>query len=98
MPRHAPDLLKGACPIVGSYGAKDLPLRGSAERLEQALAANGIDHDVKEYPDASHSFLTQYDGVTGTLAKVTGIGFRAPAADDAWRRIDAFFERHLRAA
>jgi carboxymethylenebutenolidase len=98
VPKDAPDVLKGACPVVASYGAKDLPLRGTAQRLERALEAAGVEHDVKEYPDASHSFLTQYDGVTGAFSKVTGIGFHAPSADDAWRRIDAFFERHLKAA
>ena len=98
VPKDAPEILKGSCPIVGSYGAKDLPLRGTARRLEQALAANGVDHDVKEYPGAPHSFLTQYDSVTGILSRVTGIGFHAPSADDAWRRIDAFFDRHLKAA
>ncbi len=98
VPRDAPELLKGSCPIVGSYGARDLPLRGTAQRLERALEANGVEHDVKEYPGASHSFLTQYDGLTGAVSKVTGIGFHAPSADDAWRRIDAFFDRHLRTA
>jgi carboxymethylenebutenolidase len=96
VPGDAEDLLNGSCPMVASYGARDLPLRGTAARLEQALAANGVDHDVKEYPGASHSFLTEYHGVTGVLAKAARIGFQAPAADDAWRRIDAFFDRHLK--
>src|SRR4051812_7400652 len=98
VPRDAPDLLRVSCPIVASYGARDLPLRGTANRLEQALGAAGVEHDVKEYPGASHSFLSRYDGVTGALSKVTGIGLHAPSADDAWRRIDAFFDRHLKAA
>ncbi len=49
--------LAGACPIVGSYGARDRANRGTAGRLDRALEARGVDHDVKEYPGAGHSFL-----------------------------------------
>jgi carboxymethylenebutenolidase len=98
VPKDAREALRGACPIVAGYGARDLPLKGAAAKLEAALEANGVEHDVKEYPDASHSFLTPYDSVTGMIARVTGIGLHAPSADDAWRRIDAFFDRHLKAA
>src|SRR5271156_4457220 len=34
--------LAGACPVVGSYGAKDHTLRGRAQRLEQALDSLGV--------------------------------------------------------
>ena len=36
--------------------------RGTADRLGQALGALGLDHDVKEYPDAGHAFLNDHDG------------------------------------
>ena len=49
--------LAGACPIVGSYGAKDRANRGTAQELTQVLTALGVNHDVKEYPDAGHAFL-----------------------------------------
>jgi len=54
--------LKGACPIVGSYGGKDRALRGAADRLDQALTAVGVEHDVKEYPEAGHAFLNDHKG------------------------------------
>ena len=41
VPKDAETFLAGACPIVGSYGAKDGTLRGAAERLDPALTANG---------------------------------------------------------
>ena len=43
-----------ACPVVGSYGGKDRSPSGAsaATRLERALTALGIDHDIKVYPDA----------------------------------------------
>ena len=51
-PKDAESLLAGACPIVGSYGAKDRTQRGAAARLERALTLNSVEHDVKEYPAA----------------------------------------------
>ena len=60
VPKDADTFLAGACPIVGSYGAKDWTLRGAAERLERALSANGVEHDVKQYPGAGHAFLNDH--------------------------------------
>ena len=39
VPKDAESFLSGACPIVGSFGAKDRTLRGAADRLERALTA-----------------------------------------------------------
>ena len=58
----APDaetFLSRACPIVGSYGGKDPWNRSVAQKLEETLAGTGIAHDVKEYPEAGHSFLNR---------------------------------------
>ncbi len=89
-------ILRGACPVVASYGRKDRTLRGTAAKLERALEQHGVEHDVKEYPDASHSFLNQHTaGVPGFVARVSGMNYHGPSAVDAWRRIDAFFDRHL---
>ena len=67
VPKDAVELLADACPIVGSYGAHDPTLRGDADRLAGALAANGIDHDVAVYPDAGHSFLNDHDPAEAPL-------------------------------
>jgi carboxymethylenebutenolidase len=95
--------LRGACPIVGSFGRKDRTLRGAAQKLDRALEALGIDHDVKEYPDAGHSFLNDHRGVSArivftALGPLLGPGYHEPSAQDARRRILAFFDRHLKAA
>ena len=100
VPKDADSLLREACPIVGSYGAKYRGLRGAAGRLEQALAKNGVDHDVTEYPDAGHAFLNNYNraGVPALfvlMSKVTGAAYHEPSALDARRRITSFFNRHL---
>lgn len=54
-----PAALDGACPVVASFGKKDLILRGSAARLEGLLTEHNVPHDVKEYPDAGHSFANR---------------------------------------
>lgn len=95
VPQDAEAVLAGSCPVVGSYGAKDRMMRGHADRLEKALTALGVEHDVKEYAAASHSFLYQQTGWTGVLAKVAGIGLHEPSAQDAWARILGFLARHL---
>jgi carboxymethylenebutenolidase len=97
VPEDAGSILAGACPIVGSFGGRDRPLAGAAARLERTLTTLGVDHDVKEYPDAGHSFMNDYGRVM-VLFKVMGFGYDAAASEDAWRRILAFFGRHLRAA
>ena len=97
VPDDAEALLADACPIVGSFGARDRILRGAARKLEQALIANGIEHDVAEYADAGHSFLNQHDSVLFTVTgKLIGGGHHEPSAVDACRRIEAFFDEHLR--
>jgi carboxymethylenebutenolidase len=96
VPKDAETLLRGACPIVGSYGAKDRFLRGSPKRLETALARNGVEHEVEEYAAASHSFLNRYAGTVPMLiGRVSGFGRTEPAASEAERRIDAFFDRFV---
>jgi carboxymethylenebutenolidase len=93
--------LPGACPIVGSYGGRDRSMRGVPDRLERALTAAGVDHDVKEYPDAGHSFLNEHDPAEMPMlfvlmGKLIGNASHQPSADDARRRIVAFFDRHLK--
>jgi len=102
VPKNADQWLRGACPIIGSYGAKDRTLRGAADRLERALSAAGVDHDVKEYPDAGHSFLNNHNRadvpiVFVVMAKITGAAYHEPSAQDARRRIVSFFNTHLTA-
>jgi carboxymethylenebutenolidase len=96
IPRDAESSLAGACPIVASYGAKDRGARGAAAELERVLTAVRVDHDVKEYPDAGHSFLNNHRSALFKMLKVVGIGYHDASAQDARRRIAGFFGRHLR--
>ncbi|HLH46906.1 MAG TPA: dienelactone hydrolase family protein [Acidimicrobiales bacterium] len=91
-------MLDGACPVVASYGAQDRGLRGTAAELEALLAERGIPHDVKEYPDAGHSFMERFNtGPFTPLVRVAGLGYHHPSAEDAWGRILRFFAEHLQA-
>ncbi|HWG62462.1 MAG TPA: dienelactone hydrolase family protein [Streptosporangiaceae bacterium] len=103
VPKDAPDLLARACPVVGSYGGKDRTLRRAAGRLDAALTAAGVDHDVKEYPSAGHGFLNDHDGagdrtpfLIKAVAPVMEYGFEEDSAEDARNRITEFFATHLR--
>jgi carboxymethylenebutenolidase len=97
VPADVEALTASACPVVGSFGAQDRMMAGSAEKLRRALAANGITNDVKEYPDAGHSFLNDHQKVWfTTLGKVIGAGYHPECAADARRRILAFFDATLR--
>jgi len=97
-------VLAGACPIVGSYGARDRANRGTAQKLDRVLEALGVDHDVKEHPQAGHPFLNDHEGAgdgTPLIFVVMGAfagpaGYHEPSARDARSRIAAFFDRHLR--
>ena len=97
VPEDAPERLAGACPVVASYGAKDRTLKDRARRLEQALDSLGVEHDVKEYADAGHSFMNRINvGPFSPVLRVTGFHYHHPSAEDSWRRILTFFEAHLR--
>jgi carboxymethylenebutenolidase len=94
-----PAVLDGACPVVASYGGRDRFLAGAAARLEMALTARGVPHDVKEYPDAGHSFLNDEHNAPWFVDAMTRVVLHAgpePAsAEDAWGRIEAFLQDHL---
>lgn len=101
---YTESFLEGACPIVGSYGADDRANRGTAEKLDRVLQALGVDHDVKEYPDAGHAFLNDHEAAgdrTPMVLAVMGLfsgpsDYHEPSARDARRRIVAFFDTRLR--
>jgi carboxymethylenebutenolidase len=97
---YSEDFLVGACPIVGSFGAKDRTLGGAAARLDRVLTGVGVDHDVKEYPEAGHGFLNDHDPADvpllfAVMGRFSANGYDEPSAIDARRRIVEFFNTHL---
>ena len=98
---YSESFLTGACPVIGSYGAKDRANRGTAERLDGVLTAVGVDHDIKTYPDAGHAFLNDHDSADvpalfAVFGWLSASEFHEPSAIDARRRIVEFFDQHLK--
>lgn len=87
------EIVDGGCPIVASFGQRDLLNRGSGKVLERVLTEKNIPHDVKTYAHAGHSFADR--APLQPLARITGFGENNEAAADAWQRVFAFFGQHL---
>lgn len=89
--------LPRSCPVVASYGGRDLSTRGYPAKLVADLDALDVPHDVVTYPQAGHSFFTHTTGLMGRLAQHTPIHaeYHEASAADAHRRIVAFFREHL---
>jgi len=91
--------LDGACPVVASYGGRDLYLRGAASTLETALAERGVAHDVKVYQEAGHAVLNETANAPWYIAPMSRLVMRAGpepvSARDAWARIEGFLGQHL---
>ncbi|WP_067477884.1 dienelactone hydrolase family protein [Actinomadura hibisca] len=99
LPRKIDRALADACPVVGSYGGRDRTLPKAAAKLEAALTRAGVPHDVKEYPQAGHSFLNDAENAPKMvlpLTRIANIGPDPEAAADAWKRIEEFFARYLK--
>ena len=89
--------LEGICPVVASYGALDGTLKKDPELLERYLTELGVPHDIKVYDGVGHSFLS-IDAAPRWLARMPSpmhLGYGEDQAEDAWRRILAFFAEHL---
>jgi carboxymethylenebutenolidase len=95
VPKDAEQRLAGACPIVGSFGGRDPMGTKHPERLQRALTVLEVPHDVEVYPGSGHRFMTESHGAGAMLNRITRMTFQRADADDAWRRIYAFFDRYL---
>ena len=72
-------------------------LPGAAAKLETLLTEAGVPHDVKEYPNVGHSFMNDFPTPAPFqfVERIAGLAYSEPEAEDAWRRILAFFETYL---
>lgn len=90
-------VLESACPVIAGYGGRDGVFGSRAARLEDHLTVLGIENDIKVYPEAGHSYMSEHSGMLNKLASwgPMKVGFDPEATEDSWRRVDAFFARHL---
>jgi carboxymethylenebutenolidase len=75
------------CPVLGLFGGADqaIPVE-HVEQFDERLAQAGVEHEIHVYPDAPHSFFDRrYEE-------------HADAAEDAWRRMLGFLDRHAAAS
>ena len=71
-------------PVLGLYGGQDqgIPL-DTIERMRAALKDAGNPSEIVVYPDAPHGFNADYRP-----------GYRQAPAEDAWKRMLAWFKRY----
>jgi len=81
-PRPA-EAIARMCPVVGSYPDKDFTT-SNGQKLDIALDRYQIPHDIKIYTDTKHSFFNDQ-----------GSHYAAAASQDAWERIQRFFQEQI---
>jgi carboxymethylenebutenolidase len=75
------------CPIIGFFGADDTnPSAADVKRISAELERFGKAHEFHSYPDTGHAFLNF------RLAE----RYREAPARDAWARLLAFLDTHLK--
>ncbi len=65
--------------------------------LEQRLRPLGVEVETHTFPDAGHSFLTDgHRPITQALtAPLLHVDYKPETAEEGWRLIMAFFDKHL---
>ena len=90
--------LRDICPVVASYGGRDLITRTDPARLQSSLDALGVPGDIKVYPASGHAFMSpgSESRLVSRMMVPMRIGYQRADAEDSWRRILAFFDTHVR--
>jgi len=74
------------CPVLGLFGGDDQnPSPADVAKLDAELSRLGKAHEFHSYPGAGHAFMSEGRP-----------NYRKRAAEDAWPRCTAWFDRHLR--
>jgi carboxymethylenebutenolidase len=85
MPKNATMLASEMkAPVLGLYGGADTGIsQDSLKTFEAALKAAGKTAEFHVYPGAPHGFHADYRP-----------SYRQDAAEDAWKRMQAWFKKH----
>jgi carboxymethylenebutenolidase len=74
-------------PVLGVFGADDGSIpRAEVSAFERALAAAGVEHEVRVFEGVGHAFVTSADAIA-----------RDPVQGEAWELLRAFLRRSLTA-
>ncbi len=76
-----------ACPVIGFFGAEDSnPSPADVQKIDDELTRLGKPHEFHMYAGAGHAFLNFTNADR----------YREKPAKDAWERMLAFLDRHLK--
>ncbi len=84
-PKHPVDIAAELkVPILGLYGGSDegIPVE-TVEKMREALKAGNSGSEIIVYPDTPHGFYADYRP-----------SYRKEQAEDAWKRLEAWFKQH----
>ncbi len=95
-----PERLRGLCPTLAQFGARDLMLRRDPARLSAHLEALGVPHEVLVHEGVGHSFMNDHPGVLFALGRYTPLAAAHDEAAEAsgWRAMIEWFDQHLGSA
>ena len=75
------------CPMIGIFGNDDRnPSPADVDDLDAALSGAGVAHEFHRYDGAGHGFQDF----------VNAERYREEASEDAWKKVLAFLDRHLK--
>jgi carboxymethylenebutenolidase len=77
------DLRNAKAAVLGVYGGQDDRVNATRPAASAALRAARLKHRLLTFTEAGHAFFND-----------TGERFNAPAAEEAWRRVIAWFEEY----
>jgi carboxymethylenebutenolidase len=74
------DLHSARAAVLGVYGGLDARVNATPDAAKAALVAARLRHEILTFTQADHAFFND-----------TGPRFNAPASQEAWSRVQAWF-------
>ena len=88
-----------SCPVIASYGGKDLTMKTQIKPLKRALEDANIEHEVNIYPNAGHSYMVKQKerSIASKLMQISPmrISYKKDEAEESWEKMLAFFTKHV---
>ncbi|MBV1884463.1 MAG: dienelactone hydrolase family protein [Pseudomonadales bacterium] len=91
--------IEDSCPVIASYGGKDLSMLTQIKPLKRALENANIEHEVNVYPNAGHSYMVKQKepSIGSKLLQMSPmrITYKHDEAEESWEKMLAFFTKHV---